>query len=803
MTYGYFDDQHKEYIITNPKTPVKWINYIGGLSFGGFIDQTGGSLICKGDPATNRIVKYIPQLPASSFKGETLYIRIKENGSYKLFSPFFVPTLDSYDLYECHVGMGYSTYISEFYGIKTEITIFVPKNDHRVIRDIKVTNQRKTPVEIDLIPLVEYTHFDAMKQFNNADWVPQTMMSEVKKDSYGHLTLLQYAFMKKESAQNFFTSNHLVSSFETDRSKFLGDHEYGTFMDPLSLKQEELGNHVALRGDNIASFMHHLDILEPNETKRVITQLGQCDNYEKELEDILYFYQEEHVDQAFNELKTYWHQLLNQFQIQTPSKEMNSMINIFNPRQCNTTLNWSRYLSLYQLGLGARGIGFRDSCQDIMGAVSHTPETSKNLLIKLIQMQKRDGSAIHQFNPLSMLGNEGDSLEEDDRYHFYGDDHLWLILSVCTYLKETGDIDFLQTSFPYYDKDKKGKALETSTLLEHLKRALGFTKEHTGKHGLPLLGFADWNDTVNLPKGAESIFIANLYGVALLEMIELLNFLGDQEQVKFYDKDYQEMKERVNKHAWDGNWYIRYFDHLGKPIGSKENDEGKIYTNAQSWSILSGFATPERANIALESVKKYLNTKNGIKLSTPGYSRYDHEKGGVTSYPPGAKENGGIFLHSNPWVMIAETMLGHGNQAFEYYDQINPASKNDRIDEFECEPYVYPQNILGNEHPQFGLGRNSWLSGTASWTYQAATQYILGIKPTYTGLQINPTIPNSWEKYSVKKVFRGSIYHIDVFNLNQVETGVVSISIDNKLITGKVLPIFNDQKEHYVKVVLG
>jgi len=758
MKYGFFDDKNKEYIITNPHTPVKWINYVGTLDFGGFIDHTGGSLICKGDPAVNRITKYIPQLPASNFKGETLYLRVKQKDTYKIFSPYYVPTLDNYDRYECHIGLLYSRIISEFYGIKTEITIFVPTKGTQLIRDIKITNISTQDITIDAIPVVEYTHPDALKQFTNADWIPQTMQSKVYNDTNDQKILLQYPFMTKDFKLNYFTSNLPVSSFETDRKVFLGKNEYGTWKQPLSLLKKELENTEALRGDNIAALLHHLGSLKPGETKRLITQLGQAENINTIVSQAEKYRNIEEIEKSFNEIVNFWDEHLSHMQVNTPNKAMNSMLNIHNPRQCYITKNWSRYLSLYQLGFGARGVGFRDSSQDVMGILLNKPLEGKELIKKLLHMQKRDGSAMHQFNPITMIANEGDSREEEDRPKYYGDDHLWIILAVSAYLKETGDTAFLDEIIPFYDKDNQDKSIESATILEHLKRAIEFTHKNTGKHGLPLLGFADWNDTVNLKTGAESLFIASQYGCALLEMIDLARYLQKSDLEKQYINYYEDTKEKVNKYAWDGNWYIRYFDYDGTPIGSNKNSEGKIYTNAQSWAIMSGFATPDRKIQSLESLNKYLNTTNGIKISYPGYNKFDPNKGGITTYPPGAKENGGIFLHTNPWVIIAETLNGNGNRAFKYYDQINPAAKNEIIDTFECAPYNYPQNILGDEHPQFGLARNSWLSGTSSWTYQAATKYILGILPTYQGLQINPCIPNDWPGFSVTRLFRGVKY---------------------------------------------
>lgn len=799
MKYGYFLDETKEYVITNPKTPVKWINYVGNLKFGGFVDQTGGSLICKGDPALNRIVKYLPQLPNYEFNGETMYIRVRENDTYRIFSPYFVPTLDPYDFYECRVGLGYSKYISEIHGIRTEVTVFVPSDSMRLIRDIRITNLREEDREIDVIPVVEYTHFDALKQFTNADWVPQTMMSRCVEGEFGKI-LTQYAFMNRDTRVNYFTSNVPISSFETDRKRFLGDNEYGTFQKPLSLLQRELGCYESNRGDNIGALMHHLGILKPTESKRIITQLGQYDKLESELPEIERFRLEAEADKAFRELGSFWDHYLSQLYVHTPDERMNSLLNIHNPRQCYITKNWSRDLSLYQLGFGGRGIGFRDSSQDVLGVMSHMPEEARELVEKLLCVQKRNGSAMHQFNPSDMVASEGDSREREDRPHFYGDDHLWIVLSVCSYIKETGNTEFLSKLLPFYEKADNGKAIESGTVLEHLKRSVLFTHSNLGAHGLPLLGFADWNDCVNLPTGAESLFNANLFGKALMELAELLEFTGDTAAAGQYRQWYEEMKETVNREAWDGEWYVRYFDHRGEPLGSHKNKQGQIYVNSQSWGVISGFATADRSEKALASVNRLLNTKNGIKLSGPGYDGYDPEKGGITTYPPGAKENGGIFLHCNPWVMIAETMVGNGNRAYEYYTQVNPVYKNEIMDEYECEPYVYPQNILGSEHPQFGLGRNSWLSGTSSWMYQAATKYILGIQPSYDALVIDPCIPAHWEGFTVSRSFRGANYSIEVTRKSNASKGVKSIIVDGNLLSDNRVPLYRDGKTHIVKV---
>ena len=800
MNYGYFDDPNCEYVITDPHTPAKWINYIGTLRFGGFVDHTGGALICKQDPTFNRITKYIQQMPSSDFKGETLYLRIKQTNRYKVFSPFFVPTLDAYDKYECRVGLGYTRIISEMYGIRTEVTIFVPTGAAVEVRDIKVTNISDKPLEVDAIPVLEYTHPDALKQFTNADWIPQTMQSKAVKDGE-YTVLIQYPFMFRDTKVNYFTSNIPASSFETDRKKFLGNNEYGTWAKPASLQNAELSNTEVHRGDNIAALLHHLGVLQPGESKRLITQLGQESKLEDAKQSIEIYRNPKSIDDALVAINKFWQNYLDVLQVETPDAAFNSTVNIHNPHQCHTTRQWSRYLSYYQLGLGARGIGMRDSSQDILGTMANDPQDAKNFLKTLLSFQKQNGSALHYFNPLTLEGSEGDSLEREDRPHYYSDDHLWSVLCVTAYIKETGDTAFLDEVIPYYEKDRDGKPFQSSSVLDHVKQALTFTRNDTGKHGLPLLGFADWNDTVNLPTGAESLFTANLYGTALREFIALLEHLG--QPADEYRTAYDEMKTRIEEHGWDGKWYVRYFDNEGTPLGSSKNTYGRIYLNGQSWAVTSGFASSERATQAMQSVYEKLNTKYGIKLSAPGFNGFDPKYGGVTTYPPGAKENGGIFLHPNPWAMIAETMLGNGDRAYEYYSQINPAGKNDSIDLYEIEPYVYAQNILGDEHPQFGLGRNSWLSGTASWCYQAGTQWILGIRAEYDGLRIDPCIPSKWDGFKATRKYRGMIYHITVTNPKHVCKGVEKFMVNGKQVEGSLIRANEGAGEVNVEVVMG
>ncbi|EKO3997925.1 glycosyl transferase [Vibrio fluvialis] len=803
MKFGYFDDNNKEYIATTPCTPIKWCNYVGTLEFGGLVDSNGGVVLCKGDPALNRITKYIAQLPNSDFKGSTVYLKVtNREGKVEVFSPFYTPTLKPLEKFENHTGLSYTKIISEGYGVRCEVTLFVPKDAPVLLEDIKVTNISDEELHVDVVPVFEFTHFDALKQLVNADWVPQTMTLKAHQQASGHTVLEQYAFMKRDYAVNLMTADRPATSFDGDRQKFLGNMGYGSWAAPEKLFTADLGNSECLRGDNIGALNLRLGWLAPQQNERTVVQLTQMPSLAQAESMLAKYRDHQEVDKAFDALATHWDNYLAAVQVETPDPAMNSMLNIHNPRQCHTTKNWSRYLSLYQLGYGARGIGFRDSSQDTLGVITHMPEEAREFIERLLSVQNVDGSAMHQFFPSTMEANAGDSREEEDRPDYYGDDHLWIVYAVTQYVKETGNAAFLDKLIPFYQKDKQGKPLESASVWEHLCRAIEFTRGNTGQHGLPLLGFADWNDTVNLPTGAESLMVASMYGKALLDMLDLCRLRGEDDRAAQYQAQYEQMKAIVNQCGWDGEWFVRYFDEQGQPVGSHTNAQGQIYTNGQSWPVIAGFAEQDRATQALNSVYTKLNTANGIKLSTPGYNGFNPNLGGVSTYPPGAKENGGIFLHSNPWVMIAEAKMGNGDRAYEYYRQINPASKNDVIDIFESEPYCYPQNILGDEHPQFGLGRNAWLSGTSSWTYVAGTQWILGVRPDIDGLIVDPCIPSDWKEFRVKRQFRGATYHIHVTNPDKVSKGVAELRVNGEVLAGNKVPVFTEG-EHQVEVRLG
>jgi cellobiose phosphorylase len=648
--------------------------------------------------------------------------------------------------------------------------------------------------------VVEYTHFDALKQFTNADWVPQTMQSRANHDADNQLILTQFAFMKRDIAINYFTGSFPADSYETDRKIFLGNNEYGSWSNPLSLQNQSLSNSEANRGDNIAAILYPMGTLQPGESRTLITQLGQTDRIVSVEADIQSFRQPQTVENALFELKQFWDDYLSHLQVNTPDQMFNTLINVHNARQCYITKNWSRYLSLYQLGLGARGIGTRDSSQDILGVVHAVPQEAKSLLQQLISVQSRNGYAYHQFYPLTMEANMGDSAGEEGRPKYYSDDFLWTVQAIAAYHKETGDMAFLDEVIPFYEKAANEQPLEHGTVREHIDRGINFSLHDTGQHGLCLLGFADWNDTINLPSGAESAFTTCLLGVALKERITIADLENDQATLQTLEEKYQRLKETFNNAAWTGDWYLSYFDEQGNPLGSPDNEFGRIYVYGQTWPILAGFADAEKARKSLDAIHRFLVTEHGIKLSTPGYNGFDPHVGGISTYPPGTKENCGIFMHVNPWVIIAETITGNTQRAYAYHQSTNPALKNDIIDCYECEPYVYAQNILSDEHPQFGLARNSWLSGTAAWMYVAATQHILGIQPTYQGLSIKPHLPEQWGKVTVTRKFRGVDYHITIAK-HQEKQNTVQLTVDGELIAGDTIPVFTEGS-HYIEAWL-
>jgi cellobiose phosphorylase len=556
-------------------------------------------------------------------------------------------------------------------------------------------------------------------------------------------------------------------------------------------------NSLASRGNVIASLCHAIK-LAPDEERRIVFILG-CEN-EGDNADLVIarYWDPAAVDEAFARLRDDWANYLAALSVDTPDPEMNAMLDVWNPIQCRTTLYWSRFVSAYETGLG-RGMGTRDSSQDTLGVVHAAPERVRQTLGMLWGLQFLDGHTWHMVYPLTGRGGPGLAGEQPQAPQWFCDDHLWLIMGTCYYLKETGDYGFLDLIVPYQD----GSA---APVWDHIKRAVEFTNTHRGIYGLPRMGFSDWNDTLHIDRGsgkAASVWAAMLFCRVMSDLAELCEHLGRGEEASYYLGLGNDMAARINEHAWDGAWYTRAYDDEGKVIGSHTETHQQISLNTQTWALISGVATVERAEMAMESAHQKLNTKYGFALMAPAYTGYDPRIGGTTTYPPGAKENGGIFCHPHAWAIIAAAILGRSDRAYTYYRQILPLTYNENADLRKTEPYVYCQNILGPEHPGFGRGFNSWLTGTAAWTYVAGTQYILGIRPTHAGLEIAPCIPKEWPGFKVTRRFRGATYRIEVKNPDHVCCGVRQVTVDGKPVAGNILPIFDDGATHRVTVVIG
>ncbi|HBE77859.1 MAG TPA: glycosyl transferase [Firmicutes bacterium] len=736
--YGYFDDKLNEYVITSPKTPTPWINYLGGGDYGGIVSNTGGGYSFDRDPRYKRILRYRYNSIPEDQPGRYIYIRDNDNQEY--WSATWQPVKAAYDHYQCRHGLGYTTISHIRSEIASELTYFVPLDKKIELWWLKLRNQSQRVRHISLFSYAEFCFFDAAKDQQNVDWVQQ-----IQQGSFENGCIFWNAFMKTWE-YIFFTASIAPHSFDTSRDQFIG--KYRDLANPQAVETGQCGNSIAHRGNGVGSFCHQFE-LAPGAEIELVYALGTSPDKNETPAMIQSLIAPASVKNLFLQLKNYWNDYLASFQVETPDTCLNLMLNTWNPYQCKTTFNWSRFVSLYQLGID-RGMGLRDSAQDILGIVHAIPVKARELLLKLIHCQFKDGHTYHLFYPLTGEGTMGEA--QGGKYNWYSDDHLWLIEAVVSYLKETGDFSLLTEKVTFAESN------QPATVLCHLEQSILFTKRHLGPHGIPLNGFADWNDPLNLDRGkgkAESVWTGMFFCRALNLMAELAAYLGKKAVAKGYQKLYAKIQSAINQYGWDGDWYLQAFDDEGLKVGSKTSIEEQIFLNPQSWAVLSGVADPLRAKTALKKAVELLDTDFGLVMLFPAYKEFRDDRGGISTYPPGAKENAGIFTHTNPWFIIAELLSGNNDDAYRHYSKIIPIYKNAIADRHEVEPYVYCQNILGKEHPQYGLGRNSWLTGTASWAYVAGTQYLLGIRPHYDGLWIEPHIPSDWKEFKVERYFRG------------------------------------------------
>ncbi len=811
MKFGYFDDQNREYVITTPKTPYPWINYLGSEDFFGLISNTAGGYSFYQDARLRRLTRYRYNNVPLDDGGRYFYI----NDGGDCWTPSFKPMKKDLSFYECRHGLGYTKIQGARGGLQVQQLFFVPLFFTGEITQIKLKNETEKTKSISLFSLVEFCLWDANDDMTNFQRNLSIGEVEVEGSTIYHKT----EYRERRDHYAFFSVNGEVAGFDTDRESFLG--LYNGFDQPEVVLQDSAKNSMASGWSPIGS--HHIKVeLAPGEEVSYIFILGYVENPRDEkwaapgvinkkraLGMMEAFQSDAQVEAALGELRSHWDSLLCKYQVTSGDEKLDRMVNTWNPYQCMVTFNMSRSASYFESGIG-RGMGFRDSNQDLLGFVHQVPTRARQRILDIAATQFEDGSAYHQYQPLTKKGNHAIGSG-------FNDDPLWLIAGTAAYIKETGDFGILDEDVPFDSNPDN-----TASLFEHLKRSFYHVLHNLGPHGLPLIGRADWNDCLNLncfseepgesfqtsgpSEGpiAESVFIAGLFVYVAPDFIELCrrrNLLDEAAEAK---RHMETMIQTVLEHGYDGQWFLRAYDASGEKVGGRECSEGQIYIEPQGFCVMAGIGVESgQAKQALDSVKEYLETEHGIVLLSPAYSTYRKELGEISSYPPGYKENGGIFCHNNPWVMIAETVIGRGERALDLYKKICPSYREEISDLHRLEPYVYAQMIAGKEAPNFGQAKNSWLTGTAAWNYVAISQAILGVKPGYDGLTIDPCIPPNWKGFQVERQFRGATYEIHVSNPHGVSKGVSRISVDGQEIEGQTLPIFEDGAHHRVEVVMG
>ncbi len=807
MKYGFFDDDNKEYVINSPKTPLPWINYLGCTDFFSLISNTCGGYTFYKDAKLLRMTRYRYNDTTLDTNGKYFYIKDGDT----IWNPGWQPTKTDLDSYECRHGIGYSKFTGSKNNITASLVTFVPIGDPVELTKVTLRNTGTDIKNLKLFSYVEWCLWNADDDMKNYQRNLSIGEVEVCDSTIYHKT----EYRERRNHYAVYSVNTEIKGFETSRDEFLG--AYNGPDKPAAVIEGELHNTIASGWYPIASHQINLS-LEPGQEKTFVFALGYVENPDDEKWEspgvinktrataLLSKYKTtEAFDDAFEKLVEYWNDLLMKFHIDSKDQHVNRMVNIWNQYQCMVTFNMSRSASYYETGIG-RGMGFRDSCQDLLGFVHLIPDRARERIIDIASTQFQDGSAYHQYQPLTKKGNS-------DIGSGFNDDPLWLIAGTSAYIRETGDYSILQETVPY-DNDMS----VATTLMEHLKRSFDYIVNHKGPHDLPLIGRADWNDCLNLncfsehpgesfqcfgpSEGpvAESVFIAGMFVKYGREYADLCKCTGDSAETERVLSEVDKMIQAIEKDGWDGEWFVRAYDAYSHKVGSKECEEGQIYIEPQGMCVMAGVGIDNgKADQALKSVKERLDTKYGVMILQPAYTRYHLELGEITSYPPGYKENAGIFCHNNPWISIAETCLGHGTRAFEVYKKTCPSYIEDISEIHRTEPYVYSQMVAGADAKFHGEAKNSWLTGTAAWTFTNISQYILGIYPTLEGLSVNPCIPGDFGDFNITRVYRGVTYEIEIKNPHKVEKGVACLTVDGIEVQGNVIPYDSSKKK--VKVI--
>jgi cellobiose phosphorylase len=816
MKFGFFDDAKKEYVITSPRTPYPWINYLGTQDFFALISNTAGGYHFYKDARLARITRYRYNNVPVDDGGRYFYIN--DNGT--IWNPGWSPVKTELDEYQCRHGMGYTVIKGKKNDLSAEVTFFVPQNFTGEVQKVVLKNEGSTKKTFKFFSFIEWCLWDAQDDSTNFQRNFNTGEVEIEGSTFFHKT----EYKERRNHFAFYTVNDSIDGYDTDRESFMG--LYNGFHNPQTVFAGKPNMSVADGWSPVAS--HYKEItLNAGETKELVFILGYVENpYDKKFnadgsmnkskayEMMKQFDTAAKADAALEELKTTWDALLAKYTINSPDEKLNRMVNIWNQYQCMVTFNMSRSASYFESGIG-RGMGFRDSNQDLLGFVHQIPERARERILDIAATQLEDGGNYHQYQPLTKKGNDAAGTN-------FNDDPLWMIISTAAYIKETGDYAILDEMVPYKNDDSLAQPL-----LDHLKRSFYHVVNNKGPHGLPLIGRADWNDCLNLncfsrvpgesfqttagniaKEGltetvAESVMIAGMFTFIGPEYVALCRKKGLNDDADKAQAEIDKMKEVIMKYGYDGEWFLRAYDAYGKKVGSHECEEGKIFIEPQGFCVMSGIGKDTGDDIkAMDSVKKYLDTKYGLVLNNPAFTRYIVEYGEISTYPGGYKENAGIFCHNNAWIMCAEAAIGRGDLAFEYYSKIAPAYLEDISDIHRTEPYVYAQMIAGKDAKRHGEAKNSWLTGTAAWNFVAISQYILGIIPDYDGLKIDPAIPKAWDGYTVSRYYRGATYNIKIENPNHVSKGIKLLTVDGKAVDGNILPSFNSGI-HEVIAVMG
>jgi len=810
MKFGFFDDRNREYVITHPKTPWPWINYLGNDDFFSLISNTGGGYSFYKDPRFRRITRFRYNNVPIDDNGKYFYIN--DNGT--IWSPGWKPVKTELDRYECRHGLGYTQITGIKNSLSAEITYFVPLGDSAEIHRVKLKNQGTEKKKFRLFSFVEWNLWNALDDMTNFQRNYNIGEVEIENSTIYHKT----EYRERRNHYAFYSANRKMDGFDTDRESFAG--LYNSYSDPDVVRQGKPKNSVAHGWSPIASHYFEMELNAGEETELIFV-LGYIENKEVEKWEskkvinktkakalIQKFSVSDTVEAELQKLKDYWTGLLSNYQVKSHDERLDRMVNIWNQYQNMVTFNMSRSASYFESGIG-RGMGFRDSNQDLIGFVHLIPEKARERILDLAATQLEDGGAWHQYQPLTKKGNA-------DIGGNFNDDPLWLILSTTQYIKETGDFSILDEMVPYNNDETNAQPL-----LDHLNRSFLHTVNNLGPHGLPLIGRADWNDCLNLncfstnpdesfqttenQSGgvAESVMIAGMFVLYGNDYADLLNRLGKSGEAGAVLAEVERMNDAIASYGWDGEWFLRAYDFFGKKIGSNECEEGKIFIESNGFCTMAAIGKEKGwPQQALDSVKKHLDCEYGIVLNNPAYTGYDLSKGEITSYPEGYKENAGIFCHNNPWIMIGETTAGNGDRAFEYYSKICPSYLEEISDLHRTEPYVYAQMIAGKDAWKPGEAKNSWLTGTAAWNFFAISQHILGIQPDYNGLIVNPCIPKSWNGFSIQRKFRGTEYRIEVSNPNHVSKGVKELWVDGERMEDNRVAV-QEKAVCKVKVVMG